>query len=69
MNFRAEQSPDFFRSDNYSSAHDTFWQAWSDSQIRDWLINNGYLRSDAQLKRDELVKLANEKYVYYFYCS
>lgn len=44
------------------SAKDTFWNAWSDNQIRQWLIDHGYLRSDAQVKRDELIKLANEKY-------
>jgi hypothetical protein len=47
----------------YISANDTFWSSWSDSQIRNWLIDHGYLRSDAQVKRDELVKLANERYV------
>ena len=50
----------FFR-DNYLSAKDTFWSAWSDNQIRTWLIENGYIRSDAQYKRDQLIKLANEK--------
>ena len=49
-------------SDNYTSARDTFWSAWSDSDIRNWLIENGYIRSDAQVKRDELVKLINDKY-------
>ena len=47
--------------DNYLSAKDTFWSAWSDNQIRDWLIEHGYMRTDAQVKRDELIKLANEK--------
>ena len=52
-----------FFSDNYLSAKDTFWSAWSDNQIRTWLIENGYMRSDAQYKRDQLVKLADEKWV------
>jgi len=30
------------------------WSAWSDSDIHNWLIEHGYLRSDAQIKRDEL---------------
>lgn len=30
--------------------------------MRDWLIAKGYLRSDAQVKRDDLYKLMNDKY-------
>jgi len=49
-------------SDNYASAHDTVWGAWSDSDMRNWLIEHGYLRSDAQVRRDELIKSMNDKY-------
>ena len=56
-------------SDNYLSAKDTFWDAWSDNQIRQWLIDQGYLRSGAQAKRDELIKLANDKYAGIFDAS
>lgn len=52
-----------FNRDNYISAKDTFWHAWSDNQVRDYLVENGYIRSEAQVRRDELYKLANEKYV------
>jgi hypothetical protein len=48
--------------DNYATASSTVWGAWSDSEIRNWLIENGYLRSEAQVKRDELVKAINDKY-------
>ncbi len=48
--------------DNYASAVDTVWGGWKDSDIRSWLIDHGYLRSDAQVQRDELVKLMNAKY-------
>jgi len=48
-------------SDNFNNARDTIWSSWSDSEIRSWLIDNGYLKSDAQVKRDELVKLINDK--------
>ena len=48
-------------SDNYNNARDTVWSSWSDSEIRSWLIDNGYLKSDAQAKRDELVKLIDGK--------
>lgn len=50
--------------DNYLSAKDTFWSAWPDQTIHDWLVEHGYMRSDAQYKRDQLIKLANEKYVF-----
>jgi hypothetical protein len=30
--------------------------------MRAWLIERGYLKSDAQAKRDELIKLMNSKY-------
>jgi hypothetical protein len=38
------------------------YAAWKDSDMRDWLVNRGYLRSDAQIKRDELIKLMQDKY-------
>lgn len=50
--------------DNYLSAKDTFWSAWPDQTIHDWLVEHGYMRSDAQYKRDQLIQLANEKYVF-----
>jgi hypothetical protein len=48
-------------SDNYASATDTIWSSWTDSDMRAWLIEQGYLRTDAQKSRDELVKLISEK--------
>ena len=30
--------------------------------MRDWLVGHGYLRSEAQVKHDELIKLMNDKY-------
>lgn len=56
----------FSARDNYISAKDTFWSAWSDNSIRQWLVDHGYVRSDAQVNRDELVKLANEKFVHVY---
>jgi hypothetical protein len=47
--------------DNYLSATNTFWDAWTESELRAWLIEHGYLRTEAQVKRDELVKLINSK--------
>ena len=30
--------------------------------MRQWLIDNGYLRSDAQVKRDEMIDIMDRKY-------
>jgi hypothetical protein len=59
----SESKSNYMHRDNYNSATSTFWSAWSDTQIRDYLIEHGYIRSDAQVERDELEKLANDKYV------
>ena len=42
---------------NYANTHDI----WSDSQMRSRLVENGYMRTDAQVGRDELVKLSDDK--------
>jgi len=49
--------------DNYLAASNTIWDAWTESEIRAWLIEHGYMRTDAQVKRDELVGLINAKCV------
>jgi hypothetical protein len=49
--------------DNYLSATNTVWDAWTESEIRAWLIEHGYLRSDAQVEHDELVEMINAKCV------
>ena len=46
-----------------NAASDTVYGGWKDSEMRAWLIENGYMRSDAQVKRDELVALMASKYV------
>ena len=57
-----------FNRDNYYSAKDTFWHAWSDNQVRDYLVENGYIPSDAQVWRERLYKLADDKYVRPYHC-
>ena len=49
--------------DNYLAVSNAVWDAWTESEIRAWLIEHGYLRTDAQVKRDELIGLINAKYV------
>lgn len=48
--------------DNYTSALDTLYAGWTESQLRGWLVENGYIRTETQAKRDELVKLFHDKY-------
>lgn len=40
--------------EHYTRAKSTVWSGWYDSEIRDWLVQHGYLKSDAQAKRDEV---------------
>ncbi|KAF8302001.1 hypothetical protein DL93DRAFT_2102672 [Clavulina sp. PMI_390] len=48
--------------DNYATAYDTVYGGWRDSDTREWLVGQGNLRSDAQVKSDELVALMSEKH-------
>lgn len=41
----------------YYSLTDKVWHAWSDNELKSWLVEHGLLKSDAQKKRDELVKM------------
>ena len=41
----------------YYSSADKVWDTWSDSDLKSWLVEHGLLESDAQKKRDELVKM------------
>lgn len=41
---------------------DTTYSQWTDSQMRDWLIEHGIIKSDAQLQRENLEKLLSDNY-------
>ena len=45
--------------EHYTRAKSTVFSGWYDSEIRDYLVKHGYLKSDAQAKRDE-VRLAQK---------
>lgn len=40
--------------EHYTRAKSTVFSGWYDSEIRDYLVKHGYLKSDAQAKRDEV---------------
>lgn len=39
---------------NWAKAQDNVSAGWTESSMKLWLVDNGYLRSDAQVKRDEV---------------
>ena len=41
----------------YYNINDSIWSTWSDSELKAWLVERGIVKSDAQVKRDKLVKL------------
>ena len=41
---------------------DSVYSGWSDSQMKDWLIEHGLIKSDAQLQREKLQKLVADNY-------
>jgi hypothetical protein len=47
--------------EHYTRAKSTVFSGWYDSEIRDYLVKHGYLKSDAQAKRDEVSILLTEK--------
>ena len=49
---------------NYCAAKSTFLDIWSDSQMRDWLVEHKYLddRTAGQKQRDELAELIKQRY-------
>jgi len=40
--------------EHYTRAKSTVFSGWYDSEIRDYLVNHGFLKSNAQAKRDEV---------------
>jgi len=41
----------------YYGTQDRVWHTWSDSDLRNWLIDQGVIKSDAQVTRDKMLKL------------
>ena len=46
----------------YYTPQQHVWDSWSDSQLRQWLIDHDIVKSDAQIRQDKLKKLV--AYVY-----
>jgi hypothetical protein len=41
----------------YYGLSDTVWSSWSDSELKSWLVKNGYLKSDQQVNREKMIKM------------
>ena len=41
----------------YHGPTEMVWSAWSDSQLKHWLIEHGIVKSDAQVSRDKMIKM------------
>lgn len=41
----------------YYDPTDMVWSTWSDSQLKQWLVDHGIVKSDAQASRDKMVKM------------
>jgi uncharacterized protein YndB with AHSA1/START domain len=41
----------------YYDPTDMVWSAWSDSQLKQWLVDHGIVKSDAQASRDKMIKM------------
>lgn len=48
--------------ENWHKLPDNVNASWKDSEMRDWLIKHGYLKSDAQLKADDVKTLFSKHY-------
>lgn len=40
--------------EHYTRAKSTAFSGWYDSELRDYLVQHGWLKSDAQAKREEV---------------
>lgn len=47
-------------SENYKWSTNEIYSSWTDSDLRNYLIQNNYIKSDFQAKRDEYISLAQK---------
>lgn len=41
----------------YYSTSDAVYDAWSDSDLKKWLVDHGVVKSDAQITREKMLKM------------
>ncbi|KAG5653146.1 hypothetical protein H0H81_002138 [Sphagnurus paluster] len=47
----------------YYGTNDTVYSAWSESQLKNWLVKQGIVKSEAQIKREKMLKLVQDNYL------
>jgi hypothetical protein len=48
-----------FMNKYHYSVKDAVWSTWSESQLKNWLVEHGYVKSDAQLTRDKMIRMVS----------
>jgi hypothetical protein len=48
----------------YYDVNDTVYSSWSDSQLKQWLVKHNIAKSDADIKREKLLKLVQYAYLF-----
>lgn len=41
----------------YYNTSDSVYSTWTDSQLKQWLVEHGVMKSDAQASRDKMLQL------------
>ena len=41
----------------YYNASQKVWNTWTESQMKEWLVAHGIVKSDAQINRDKVERL------------
>ena len=52
--------------DNYYKSSDTLEKTWKNSDMRDWLVKQNLLKSDAQLKADDVSRACKDFFAHDF---
>ena len=47
----------------YYGSSDKVYHTWSDSELKSWLVDHNVVKSEAQIKRDKLIKMVS--YVFF----
>lgn len=48
--------------DYYYGTNDYVWSSWDDSTIKSWLVEHGVVKSEAEIKREKMLKLIQDNY-------
>ena len=46
----------------YYGTNDYVWSTWDDSTMKQWLVDHNVIKSDAQVKREKMIKLVQDNY-------